>query len=149
MPPPNTVAPPQKKHDLVSPAPVRSELPTVLFGPFAAAFSLPSEKGMESLQVIDTGPTFEEQQRRIQTVSVIRDWEISAWYSVAGRESIPQTRLRFMKRLIRPNKVLVEDEDWADVYDGEELKKVAEGPSKEPQVANTQEQRGSGNRKRK
>lgn len=86
MPPPNTVAPPQKKHDLVSPAPVRSELPTVLFGPFAAAFSLPSEKGMESLQVIDTGPTFEEQQRRIQTVSVIRDWEISAWYSVAGRE---------------------------------------------------------------
>lgn len=54
-----------------------------------------------------------------------------------------------MKRLIRPNKVLVEDEDWADVYDGEELKKVAEGPSKEPQVANIQEQRGSGNRKRK
>lgn len=55
-----------------------------------------------------------------------------------------------MKRLIRPNKSLVEDEDWADVYDGEEVKKVvAEGSSKEPQAANIQEQRGSGNRKRK
>lgn len=54
-----------------------------------------------------------------------------------------------MKRLIRPNKSLVEDEDWADVYDGEELRKVAEGSSKEPQTVNIQEQRGSGNRKRK
>lgn len=54
-----------------------------------------------------------------------------------------------MKRLIRPNESLVEDEDWADVYDGEELKKVAEGFSKELQAANIQEQRGSGNRKRK
>lgn len=86
MPPPNTVAPSQKTHEHVSPAPVRSELPTVLFGPFAAAFSLPAEKGIESLPVIETGPTLEEQQRRFQTASVIRDWEISAWYSVAGRE---------------------------------------------------------------
>lgn len=54
-----------------------------------------------------------------------------------------------MKRLIRPNKVLVENEDWADVYDGEGPKKVAEGPSKEPKAANIQEQRGPGNRKRK
>lgn len=54
-----------------------------------------------------------------------------------------------MKRLIRPNKDLVEDEDWADVYDGEDPKKVAEGPSKEPKAVNIQEQRGSGQRKRK
>lgn len=50
-----------------------------------------------------------------------------------------------MKRLIRPNKALVEDEDWADVYDGEEPRKVAEGLSKEPKAANIQD----GNRKRK
>lgn len=86
MPPPNTVAPSQRKHDRVSPAPDRSELPAVLFGPFAAAFSLPSEQDIENVPVIDTGPTLEEQQRRLQTASVIRDWEISAWYSIAGRE---------------------------------------------------------------
>lgn len=95
MPPPNTAAAAtsQKKYDHVSPAPDRSELPTVLFGPFAAAFSLPSEKDIESLPVIETGPTLEEQQRRFQTASVIRDWEISAWYSIAGREVGPSSHL--------------------------------------------------------
>lgn len=86
MPPPNTGAPPQKKHDGVGPVSERSKLPAVLFGPFAAAFSLPSGKVIESVPVIDTGPTLEEQQRRFQTASVIGDWEISAWYSIAGRE---------------------------------------------------------------
>lgn len=54
-----------------------------------------------------------------------------------------------MKRLIRPNKALVEDEDWADVYDDGEPKKVAEGLSKEQKAANIREQRALGNRKRK
>lgn len=31
---------------------------------------------------------------------------------------------------------MVEDEDWADIYDGEEPKKVAEGSSKERKAAN-------------
>lgn len=98
MPSLNTVAPSQKKQDHFSPAPDRSELPTALFGPFVAAFSLPSEKGIESLPVIEMGPTLEEQQRRFQTASVIRDWEISAWYSIAGREvglSLHFSRLLF------------------------------------------------------
>lgn len=54
-----------------------------------------------------------------------------------------------MKSLIRPNKALVEDEEWADVYDGEELKKIVGGSSKEPKAATIQEQKGSGHRKRK
>lgn len=54
-----------------------------------------------------------------------------------------------MKSLTRPHKPLVEEEEWADVYDGEELKKIAEGSSKEPKAATVHEQKGSGNRKRK
>lgn len=86
MPPLNTDAPPKKKHDRVSPAPYYPQLPAVLFGPLAAAVSLPSGKGVETVPVIDLGPTLEEQQRRYQTAMVIGDWEISAWYSLAGRE---------------------------------------------------------------
>lgn len=86
MPSPNTDAPPQNKHDSSSAAPDRPQLPAVAAGPFAAAGSLPSGKGKERVTGVDTGPTLEEQQRRFQTASVIRDWEISAWYSVAGRE---------------------------------------------------------------
>lgn len=86
MPPLNTDAPPKKKHDRVGPAPYNSQLPAVLFGPLAAAVSLPSGKGIETVPVIDPGPTLEEQQRRYQTAMVIGDWEISAWYSIAGRE---------------------------------------------------------------
>lgn len=54
-----------------------------------------------------------------------------------------------MKSLIRPNRALVEDEDWADIYDGEEPKKVPEGSNKEPKAATIKEHRGSWNRKRK
>lgn len=54
-----------------------------------------------------------------------------------------------MKRLIRPNKALDEDEEWADVYDGEEPKRAAEGFSKEQKAAKIQEQTGAGHRKRK
>lgn len=54
-----------------------------------------------------------------------------------------------MKSLIKPNKALIEDEEWADIYDGEEVRKIAEGSSKEPKAATIQEPKGSGHRKRK
>lgn len=54
-----------------------------------------------------------------------------------------------MKSLIRPNKNAVDDEEWADVYDGEDLKKQVGGSSKEQKAATSQEQKGSGHRKRK
>lgn len=86
MPPPNNDAPPQNKHNRAGPAPDRPKLPTVAASPFAAARSLPSGKAKEREPAVDTGTTLEEQQRRSHTASVIRDWEVSAWYSIAGRE---------------------------------------------------------------
>lgn len=54
-----------------------------------------------------------------------------------------------MKSLIRPNKALDDDEEWADIYDGEEVKKAAEVSNKEPKAITIQEPRGPGYRKRK
>lgn len=86
MPPLNNDTMGQKRHDRVSPAPDRLQLFATVAGPSAAAGFSSSGKGNERVSVADTEPTLEEQQRRFQTASVIGDWEISAWYSVAGRE---------------------------------------------------------------
>lgn len=64
-------------------------------------------------------------------------------------KSIPQTRLRFMKSLIRPKKAKAEDEDWADVYDGEEPRKVEEASSIERRAALYKQMKESLSRKRK
>lgn len=64
-------------------------------------------------------------------------------------KSIPQTRLRLMKRLIRPNIGPVEDEDWADVYDGEEPRKVEEASSIERRAVLYKQMKESLSRKRK
>lgn len=76
----------QKRHDRVSPAPDRLQLFAAVAGPSAATGFSSSGKGNERVSGADTEPTLEEQQRRFQTASVIGDWEVSAWYSVAGRE---------------------------------------------------------------
>lgn len=86
MPPANTDALGQKKYDFVSPALDHLQISAAGAGPSAAAGFSSSGKGNERVPDVDTGPTLEEQQRRFQTASVIGDWEISAWYSVAGRE---------------------------------------------------------------
>lgn len=86
MPPPYNDAPTQNKHNRVGPAPDRPKLPAVAASPFAAARSLPSGKDKKRVLAVDKRTTLEEQQRRFLTASVIRDWEISAWYSIAGRE---------------------------------------------------------------
>lgn len=86
MPPPNTETLGQKKQDHVGPAPGRRQLFAPAAGPSAAAGFSSRGKRNERVPSVDTEPTLEEQQRRSQTASVIGDWEISAWYSVAGRE---------------------------------------------------------------
>lgn len=80
MPPFDASTLPQKKHGSVRHGPGSPQLSA------ATAGSSTDGESKGKVLGVDTGPTLEEQQRRSQTALVTRDWEILAWYSIAGRE---------------------------------------------------------------
>ncbi|MCJ1340504.1 hypothetical protein MMC09_005800 [Bachmanniomyces sp. S44760] len=45
--------------------------------------------------------THEERERRDRIVGILGTWELLAWHALQNSESIPRTRLRFEKALIR------------------------------------------------
>lgn len=67
----------------------------------------------EERKAAQNNEMWEDRQRKHKAAIILGNWEMLAWYAVAGDESIPQTRLRFQRMMIGLPDTASTDE-WED-----------------------------------